>query len=88
MHEGNSGGGRQALHWEHETTLCRNEVRCDITSASFGGDRRGYSVVIARQMDERVSKFLRPQDVDDLVELLVEVKDFLDAAKAGDQRAR
>ena len=87
MHEGNSGG-RQALHWEHETTLRRNEVRCDITSASFGGDRRGYSVVIARQMDERVSKFLRPQDVDDLVDLLHEVKDFLDAAKAGDQRSR
>lgn len=82
---GRNGDGRQTLQWDHETTIRSGEVRCDITSAAFGGGRRGYSVVIARQMDDRISKFLRPQDIEDLENILPQLKDYIDGAKARDR---
>jgi len=78
---GRNSGGK--LVWKHEITLESGDVRCDITSTPFSGDRLGLSCVLCRQMEDgRQSKFLRPQDLADAISVAGMADSYCEDAQA------
>lgn len=66
-------GDRPPLQWETETMIEQGAVRGTLNSAQ-AGQRRIYSISMETERNGRTSKFLRPDDISDAIEVLNQVK--------------
>lgn len=82
----NRSGEREKLEWTDEDVLSSGSVRARITSATKRSGHKLYSVDFFREYNERRSNHFRPADINDVAQLVGEVKIWIEADE-GEHRA-